>query len=191
MLNETGGLRRWNLRNTIATITRRSSSGQITGRTASAQSTLPSISNISASAKGWPRRPTRHLFDVRNYAWRDYGLRVGIWRDRPVRTDGIADVPSDEYLIYDYAPQISAKIRERGDEFVGHGVTNSEEQGGYPRTKRILLRARRASVPMKAMVPAAGWGRGFRKVPTRGSATRTDIAISWTGRRTTAVLDDD
>ena len=44
--------------------------------------------------------------------------------------------------IYDYAPQIPAKIRERGDEFVGHGVTNSEEQGGYPKDGETDLIAR-------------------------------------------------
>ena len=30
--------------------------------------------------------------------------------------------------VYDYAPQIPARIRTRGDEFIGHGRTNSEEQ---------------------------------------------------------------
>ena len=44
--------------------------------------------------------------------------------------------------IYDYAPQIPAKIRERGDEFVGHGVTNSEEQGAYSETEEGALIAR-------------------------------------------------
>ena len=41
--------------------------------------------------------------------------------------------------IYDYAPQIPAKIRDRGDEFVGHGVTNSEEQGAYPEAEEAAL----------------------------------------------------
>ena len=85
--------------------------------------------------------------------------------------------------IYDYA-QIPAKIRERGDEFVGLELPTRKSKG-YRTGKRSLLRARREpSVPMKAMVPAAGWGRGFRKVPA-GSATRTDIAIM-DCRRTTS-----
>ena len=68
--------------------------------------------------------------DVRNYAWRDYGLRVGIWRIFELFDE--FNLPLCHLLntsIYDYAPQIPLKIRERGDEFVGHGRTNSEEQG--------------------------------------------------------------
>ena len=33
--------------------------------------------------------------------------------------------------IYDYAPEIPQRIRQRGDEFVGHGRTNSEQQSDY------------------------------------------------------------
>ena len=31
--------------------------------------------------------------------------------------------------IYDVAPDIPARLRARGDEILGHGVTNSDEQG--------------------------------------------------------------
>ncbi len=70
--------------------------------------------------------------DVRNYAWRDYGLRVGIWRIFDLFDElGLPLCHLMNTSIYDYAPQIPARIRARGDEFVGHGRTNSEEQGGY------------------------------------------------------------
>ena len=64
--------------------------------------------------------------------------------------------------IYDYAPQIPAKIRERGDEFTG---CNSEEQGGYPKDETELLRATGAFRTNEGDGPAAGWGRGFRRCP--------------------------
>ena len=70
--------------------------------------------------------------DVRNYSWRDYGLRVGIWRIFDLFDE--LELPACHLMntsVYDYAPQIPARIRARNDEFIGHGRTNSEEQGGY------------------------------------------------------------
>lgn len=67
--------------------------------------------------------------DVRNYAWRDYGLRVGIWRIFDLFDE--LELPACHLMnvaIYDYAAQIPDRIRARGDELVGHGRTNSEEQ---------------------------------------------------------------
>jgi len=78
--------------------------------------------------------------DVRNYAWRDYGLRVGIWRI----FDLLDELALPACLLvnsaaYDYAPQIMARGRERGDEIVGHGRTNSERQGDLDETQERAL----------------------------------------------------
>lgn len=81
--------------------------------------------------------------DVRNYAWRDYGLRVGIWRIFDLLDE--FDLPASHLMntsIYEYAPQIPSRIRERNDEFIGHGITNSEQQGDYPeKQEKALIRA--------------------------------------------------
>ena len=64
------------------------------------------------------------------YAWRDYGNRVGFWRLMELFDE--LDIPIQGQLnasIYDHAPQIAERLRQRGDEFLGHGITNSEEQG--------------------------------------------------------------
>jgi allantoinase len=68
--------------------------------------------------------------DVLNYAWRDYGNRVGAWRlvdllDKLSLRASIL-INSD---IYEEAPGLADVFRARGDEFVGHGRTNSERQG--------------------------------------------------------------
>jgi allantoinase len=63
----------------------------------------------------------------RNYSWRDYGNRVGIWRLFDLADE--LDMPlahNTNSLLYDYAPQIFERLRSRGDEIVGHGRTNSE-----------------------------------------------------------------
>lgn len=67
--------------------------------------------------------------DVRNFAWRDYGLRVGIWRIFDLMDQ--LELPMCHLLnasVCEAMPQIAARIRRRGDEVVGHGYTNSERQ---------------------------------------------------------------
>ena len=67
--------------------------------------------------------------DVLNYAWRDYGNRVGAWR--LVELLDALDLPATALVnsaIYDYAPDLIAAHRARGDEVAGHGRTNSERQ---------------------------------------------------------------
>ena len=77
---------------------------------------------------------------MRNYSWRDYGLRVGIWRIFDLFDE--LDLPACHLMnaaIYGYAPQIPTRIRARGDEFIGHGRTNSEEQAACSEEEERLL----------------------------------------------------
>ncbi len=68
--------------------------------------------------------------DILNYAWRDYGNRVGAWymldAFDALRLPMSALVNS---AMYDYAPELVAACRARGDVIVGHGRTNAERQG--------------------------------------------------------------
>jgi peptidoglycan/xylan/chitin deacetylase (PgdA/CDA1 family) len=67
--------------------------------------------------------------DILNYAWRDYGNRVGAWRLLQL-LDELA-LPCTVLLnsaMYAYAPDLVAAHRARGDEIAGHGRTNSERQ---------------------------------------------------------------
>ncbi|WP_289296892.1 polysaccharide deacetylase family protein [uncultured Reyranella sp.] len=68
--------------------------------------------------------------DILNYAWRDYGNRVGAWYMLDA-FDGLR-LPMAALVnsaMYDYAPELVAACRARGDEIVGHGRTNAERQG--------------------------------------------------------------
>ncbi|MEI6203356.1 MAG: polysaccharide deacetylase, partial [Enhydrobacter sp.] len=64
--------------------------------------------------------------DILNFAWRDYGNRVGAWymldAFDALKLPMAALVNS---AMYDYAPQLVAACRARGDEIVGHGRTNT------------------------------------------------------------------
>lgn len=68
--------------------------------------------------------------DVLNYAWRDWGNRIGAWRIKDT-LDGLrmpASVLVNSRLYADCLGLIEA-FRARGDEIVGHGRTNAERQG--------------------------------------------------------------
>ena len=63
----------------------------------------------------------------RSYLWRDYGNRVGVWRlldlfDEFKLPIGVITNAS----IYDHCPESIAAFRDRGDEIIGHGITNSK-----------------------------------------------------------------
>lgn len=97
--------------------------------------------------------------DVRNYAWRDYGLRVGVWRILELFDE--LNLPACHLMnsaIYDYAPQIPDRIRQRGDEFVAHGRTNSERQAGFSRDeeRELIEEATRAIRDHEGTAPG-GW----------------------------------
>jgi len=67
--------------------------------------------------------------DVVNYSWRDYGNRIGAWR--MLEMFDALRFPAGVLVntaIYDYCPELMAAHRERGDEVIGHGHTNSERQ---------------------------------------------------------------
>ncbi len=78
--------------------------------------------------------------DVLNYAWRDYGNRVGAWRMRDM-FDAL-EMPVSviaNSAMYGYAPDLMAAFRARGDEVVGHGRTNSERQSVLERAQEAAL----------------------------------------------------
>ena len=67
----------------------------------------------------------------RNYAWRDYGLRVGIWRIFRMLDE--LQLPATHLLnslVCEHAPEIIERIKQRGDDVCAHGRTNAETLGG-------------------------------------------------------------
>jgi peptidoglycan/xylan/chitin deacetylase (PgdA/CDA1 family) len=96
---------------------------------------------------------------VLNYAWRDYGNRVGAWR--MIELFDALGWPVSVLLnsaIYDYAPQLAAAFRARGDEFVGHGRTNAERQGVLDEAgERALIEAATAAIARHEGRAPAGW----------------------------------
>jgi len=79
--------------------------------------------------------------DQRNYAWRDYGLRVGIWRIFDLMEEfGLPLCHLLNSSVCEEHPPIVEQIRKRNDDVVGHGRTNSERQSDMDEaTERGLI----------------------------------------------------
>jgi peptidoglycan/xylan/chitin deacetylase (PgdA/CDA1 family) len=64
--------------------------------------------------------------DIMGYSWRDYGVRVGIWRMMEImqrhNVRGTVALNSDVCLEY---PRIIEEGKKLGWEWMGHGITNS------------------------------------------------------------------
>ena len=97
--------------------------------------------------------------DVLNYAWRDYGNRVGVWRMiEMLDALGLPCAVLPNSVIYDYAPDIMASFRARGDEVVGHGRTNAERQGILDEgAERALIEEAAAVIAAHEGRRPAGW----------------------------------
>jgi allantoinase len=97
--------------------------------------------------------------DVLNYAWRDYGNRVGAWR--MIEMFDALDLPVSvlaNATMYDYAPALMAAHRARGDEVLGHGRTNAERQSVLDEAAETRLIAETTEVIARAEARAPqGW----------------------------------
>lgn len=82
------------------------------------------------SGLGAELAPSQTDPDVMNYAWRDYGNRVGAWRlfdlfDRlGLRTTALLNA-----AVLERCPGLAEACRDRGDEIAAHGGTNAAAQG--------------------------------------------------------------
>ena len=97
--------------------------------------------------------------DVLNYAWRDYGNRVGVWR--LIELLDQLQLPASVLVntsLYDYCPEVIAAFRARGDEIVAHGRSNAERQGVLAEAEETALIADTTAAIAAAEGRApAGW----------------------------------
>lgn len=96
---------------------------------------------------------------TRNYAWRDYGNRVGQWYLFDLLDElGLPASHNFNSLLFENCPQIAERIMARGDEFVGHGRTNAERQDllGEEEERRLIEEAS-AYIERHTGSRPAGW----------------------------------
>ena len=107
--------------------------------------------SISSASTGTP--------DVLNYSWRDYGVRVGIWRMMEIMERhgfrGTVALNSDVCLHY---PRIIDAGNKLGWEWMGHGETNSIRLGSQNEDEeRALIRNVVETVGKHAGRKPRGW----------------------------------
>lgn len=97
--------------------------------------------------------------DVPNYAWRDYGARVGIWRIMRI-LDGLG-IPGTVALNSEVCgayPEVVQACVERGWELMGHGRTNSESLSGASEgDERALIATVLETIERQAGKRPVGW----------------------------------
>ncbi|MEE4210035.1 MAG: polysaccharide deacetylase family protein [Parvularcula sp.] len=102
--------------------------------------------------------PSQTSPDVMNYAWRDYGNRVGAWRflelfDKlSLKTTALMNG-----ALIDKCPELAKACRDRGDDIAAHGVTNTEAQGNMTASKERAMIARTLDHFEKLDVRPTGW----------------------------------
>ncbi len=116
---------------------------------------------VYAYRKGWGWDPAKlgEPQNQRNFAWRDYGNRVGIWRMFDMFDQlGIPAAHNVNSLLYADHPQIFERIRQRRDEIVAHGRTNAERQSDlWELDERRLIDDVTAQITEKEGKPPKGW----------------------------------
>ena len=95
--------------------------------------------------------------DVLNYAWRDYGNRVGVFR--LAELFGELQLPVSLLInseMYRHAPETVAAFADA--ELVGHGRTNSERQGELSEyDERLLIEETTAAIERHSGKRPRGW----------------------------------
>ena len=98
--------------------------------------------------------PSNRVPDVINYAWREYGLRVGLWRLADVLdAAGVKATVALNSQVCDAHPKVVEEMKKRGWEFMGHGTTNSESLAGLAidKEKEVIRHV------LKTIEQATGW----------------------------------
>jgi peptidoglycan/xylan/chitin deacetylase (PgdA/CDA1 family) len=96
---------------------------------------------------------------TRNYAWRDYGNRVGIWYLFDLLDErALPAAHNVNAAALENCAPIVDRIRARGDEVIGHGVTNSERQDIMDETtERAMIGQTTDSITKHFGTPPKGW----------------------------------
>jgi len=97
--------------------------------------------------------------DVVNYAWREYGMRVGLWRFADVLdAAGVKATVALNAAVVEHHPKAVDEMKKRGWEFMGHGITNSENLAGLAiEAERNLIQTALRTIEQATGRRPRGW----------------------------------
>jgi peptidoglycan/xylan/chitin deacetylase (PgdA/CDA1 family) len=113
----------------------------------------------SAFGVGITPNPTNYVPDVFNYAWREYGIRVGLWRLADTfDAAGVKATVALNSQVCEVFPKAIEEMKKRGWEFMGHGATNSNTLAGLPpEQERETIRAVLKTIEQATGKRPRGW----------------------------------
>jgi peptidoglycan/xylan/chitin deacetylase (PgdA/CDA1 family) len=97
--------------------------------------------------------------DVINYAWREYGMRVGLWRMADVlEAAGVKATVALNSAVAEIHPRAVEEMKKRGWEFMGHGITNSDRLAGLnPDAERAVIQTALKTIEQATGQRPRGW----------------------------------
>jgi allantoinase len=120
--------------------------------------------------------------DVLNFAWREYGNRVGVWRCMELFDE--LKLPTGALIntaLYEHCPEVVTALAARDDEIIAHGHSNAERQGTLSETdERALIGHCRDRIAQAHGRAPAGW-----LSPWISESTRTPDLLKEAGFRYT------
>ncbi len=120
---------------------------------------IPNIEWFDIGSNTFVRSPSGPVPDVRSFAQRDYGNRVGVWRMMEVlEKHDIKATVALNAAVCDYHPEILREAIKLGWEFMGHGHTNSQMLANLPEEKeRELIHSVVAKITAGTGQKPQGW----------------------------------
>jgi allantoinase len=115
--------------------------------------------HIVPNIEHWDVHDDKGHMDVRNNPRNDYGLRVAVWRLFDIFSE--RNIPTTIALnasVCRFYPQIIEAAKARGDEFMGHGMTNSEHLDLVPSASAAsIVRAAVETISASTGQRVRGW----------------------------------
>ncbi|HEX5280664.1 MAG TPA: polysaccharide deacetylase family protein [Micropepsaceae bacterium] len=114
---------------------------------------------IVPNVEHWDVKDDKGHMDVRNEPRNDYGLRVAIWRLFEIfQARNIRTTIALNASVCRFYPEIIAAFKQRGDELMGHGMTNSERMDTLsPAAAAEVVRAAVAEIRNSTGERVRGW----------------------------------
>lgn len=124
------------------------------------------VPNVEAwtydSAAGMGILPNLHnaVPDVANYAWREYGIRVGLWRIADVLDS--AEIRATVALnasVCELFPRVLEELMKRNWEIMGHGITNSQLMSSFSSVseERDVIQTALGTIERATGIRPKGW----------------------------------
>ncbi len=120
---------------------------------------IPNIEYFEFDGPGIGMAPPPGFPDVLNYAWRDYGTRIGVWRLMELfdRYELRATVALNA-KVCEFYPRIIEEGIKRNWEFMGHGLTNSQMLANLPEEEeRKVIQTTVETIAKAVGKPPRGW----------------------------------